>query len=66
MGGASAVHHGRELTLSFEQEMDADADAQEDYHVFRARNEESLHNVLVRDGTPTCPANSSFEPLKNH
>ena len=46
MGGASAVHHGRELTLSFEQEMDADADAQED---------QALSPVGEEAGDPPAP-----------
>jgi hypothetical protein len=46
-GGESAVDTGRELSVSFEQEMDADADAQEDYRMLRAREAENSHSVTV-------------------
>ena len=45
--GGSAVGLGRELSLSFEQEMEAEADAQEDYRMLRAREAGNLHSVSV-------------------
>ena len=45
--GGSAVDLGRELSLSFEQELDAEADAQEDYRMLRAREAGNLHSVSV-------------------
>ena len=41
------IHLGRELSLSFEQELDAEADAQEDYRMLRAREAGNLHSVSV-------------------
>ena len=46
-GGESAIDIGRELSLSFEQEMDVDADAQEDFRMLRGREAEDIHNVTV-------------------
>ena len=46
-GGESAVDTGRELSVSFEQEMDADADAQEDFRMLRGREAEDIHSVTV-------------------
>ena len=46
-GRESAVDPGRELSLSFEQEVNADADAQEDYRTLRAREAENIHSVKI-------------------
>ena len=46
-GGECAVGAGRELSLSFEQEVNADADAQEDYRTLRAREAENIPSVKV-------------------
>ena len=46
-GRESAVDPGRELSLSFEQEVNADADAQEDYRTLRAREAENIPSVKV-------------------
>ena len=45
--GEIAVDAGKESSLSFEQEVDADADAQEDYRMLRARETGNLHSVSV-------------------
>ena len=46
-GGKSATDIGRELSLSFEQEMAVDADAQDDFRMLRGREAEDIHNVTV-------------------
>ena len=46
-GGESAIDIGSELSLSFEQEMAVDADAQEDFRMLRGREAEDIHNVTV-------------------
>ena len=69
-GGESAIDIGRELSLSFEQEMDADADAQEDFRMLREREAEDIHNVTValHRGGSAQPSSSAevahpFHPL---
>ena len=61
-GGESAVDAGRELSLSFEQEVDADADAQEDYRTLRAREAEVIHSVkVVEHGGGSAQPSSAAE-----
>ena len=62
-GGENAIDSGRELSLSFEQEMDADADAQEDYRMLRAREAGNLHSVSVmshREGSAQRSSAAEF------
>ena len=44
-GGERAVDFGRELLLSFEQELHEDADAQDDFRALRARDEKSIYRI---------------------
>ena len=65
-GGESAADAGRELSLSFEQEVDADADAQEDYRTLRAREAENIHSVKVVEhgrGSAQQEVAHPFHPL---
>ena len=61
-GQESAVDPGRELSLSFEQEVNADADAQEDYRTLRAREAENIHIVkVVEHGGGSAQQSSAAE-----
>ena len=61
-GRESAVDPGRELSLSFEQEVNADADAQEDYRTLRAREAENNHSVkVVEHGGGSAQQSSAAE-----
>ena len=69
-GGKSATDIGRELSLSFEQEMAVDADAQDDFRMLRGREAEDIHNVpvVLHRGGSAQPSSSAevahpFHPL---
>ena len=65
-GVASAYTHGTELSVSFEHEMVADAEARDDYRTLHARNIVSLSDVGVvlyrRGSAPHFTAAEDADP----
>ena len=62
-GGERAVDFGRELLLSFEQELHEDADAQDDFRALRARDGRSTHRIPDVSHREGRAQNLSFSPL---
>ena len=61
--GERAVDFGRELLLSFEQELHEDADAQDDFRALRARDEKSTHRIPDVSHREGRAKNLSLSPL---
>ena len=62
-GGERAVDFGRELLLSFEQELHEDADAQDDFRALRARDEKSTHRIPDVSHREARAQNLSLPPV---